>query len=95
MNAAVQNAFNEQIKHELFSGYLYLSMSAHFDHENFPGFAHWMRLQAQEELAHAIRLLTTCSGGEGGSNSTASRRPRPISDHRSPSSKVCWNMSGR
>lgn len=57
MNAAVQDAFNEQIKNELSSGYLYLSMSAHFDHENFPGFAHWMRLQAQEELAHAMRLF--------------------------------------
>ncbi len=57
MNAAVQNAFSEQIKHELFSSYLYLSMSAHFNHENFPGFAHWMRLQAQEELAHAMRLF--------------------------------------
>ncbi len=57
MNTAVQNAFNEQIKHELFSGYLYLSMSAHFDHQNPPGCAHWMRLQAQEELAHAMRLF--------------------------------------
>jgi ferritin len=49
--------FNEQIKNELFSGYLYLPMSAHFDHEKFPGFAHWMRLQAQEKLAHAMRLF--------------------------------------
>jgi ferritin len=57
MNAAVQDAFNEQIKNELFSGYLYLSMSAHFDNENLPGFAKWMRLQAQEELAHAMRLF--------------------------------------
>ena len=57
MNEVVQDAFNEQIKSELFSGYLYLSMSAHFDHENMPGFAHWMRLQAQEELAHAMRLF--------------------------------------
>jgi ferritin len=57
MNAAVQDAFNEQIKNELFSGYLYLSMSAHFDNENLPGFANWMRLQAQEELAHAMRLF--------------------------------------
>ncbi len=57
MNATVQSAFNEQIKNELLSGYLYLSMSAHFDHQNLPGFAHWMRLQAQEELAHAMRLF--------------------------------------
>ncbi len=57
MNDVVQDAFNEQIKNELFAGYLYLSMSAHLDQENLPGFAHWMRLQAQEELAHAIRLF--------------------------------------
>ncbi len=57
MNAAVRDAFNEQIKQELYSGYLYLSMSAHFDQENLPGFAHWMRLQAQEELGHGMRLF--------------------------------------
>ena len=57
MNDVVQDAFNQQIKNELSSGYLYLSMSAHFDHENLPGFAHWMRLQAQEELEHAMRLF--------------------------------------
>ena len=57
MNAAVQDGFNEQIKNEWFSGYLYLSMSAHFDQKNLPGFARWMRLQAQEELAHGLRLF--------------------------------------
>ena len=57
MNDMVRDAFNQQIKNELFSGYLYLSMSAHFDHGNLPGFAHWMRLQAQEELEHAMRLF--------------------------------------
>ena len=57
MNEAVRVAFNEQIKNELGSGYLYLSMSAHLDYENLPGFAHWMRLQAEEELAHAMRLF--------------------------------------
>ncbi len=57
MNDVVRDAFNQQIKDELSSGYLYLSMSAHFDHENLPGFAHWMRLQAEEELAHAMRLF--------------------------------------
>ena len=56
MNDKVQTAFNEQIKNELSSGYLYLSMSAHLGGENLPGFAHWMKMQAQEELAHALRL---------------------------------------
>lgn len=57
MDTNVQNAINEQIKHELESGYLYLAMSAHFEAANFPGFARWMRLQAQEELGHAMRLF--------------------------------------
>ena len=57
MNVPVQDAFNRQIKNELISSYLYLSMSAHLDHANLPGFAHWMRLQAQEEVAHGMRLF--------------------------------------
>ena len=56
MNDKVQAAFNEQINHELSSAYLYLSMSAHFEAQNLSGFAHWMKLQAQEELVHALRL---------------------------------------
>jgi ferritin len=57
MKKPVQDAVNEQIKHELESAYVYLSMSAHFEAENLPGFARWMRLQAQEELGHAMRLF--------------------------------------
>ena len=57
MNAKVEAGFNEQIKNELAAAYVYLSMSAHFDVENLPGFAHWMRLQAEEELSHAMRLF--------------------------------------
>lgn len=57
MNAEVQGAFNTQIRNEMFSGYLYLSMSAHFEAGSYAGFAHWMRLQAQEELEHAMRLF--------------------------------------
>jgi ferritin len=39
-------ALNEQVKWELFSSYLYLSMSAYFSATTLPGFAHWMRVQA-------------------------------------------------
>jgi ferritin len=56
MNDTVQAAFNDQIKHEFLASYLYLSISAHFEAENLPGFAHWMKLQAQEEVMHALRL---------------------------------------
>jgi ferritin len=57
MKQAVQDALNEQIKHELSSAYVYLSMCAHFEAENLSGFARWMRVQAQEELGHAMRLF--------------------------------------
>jgi len=57
MNDRVQKAFNDQINEELFSSYVYLSMAAHFEEQNLEGFANWMRHQAQEEVAHAMRLF--------------------------------------
>lgn len=50
-------ALNEQIHAELASAYLYLSMSAYFDHLAYPGFAKWMAVQAQEEMGHARRFM--------------------------------------
>ncbi|MEQ8172308.1 MAG: ferritin [Candidatus Eremiobacterota bacterium] len=52
----IEKSFNEQITEELFSSYLYLSMSAYFQSINLPGFANWMRVQAQEELMHAMKF---------------------------------------
>jgi ferritin len=50
-------SINQQITNEMYSGYLYLSMAAHFEAEGLPGFARWMRLQAQEELEHAMKFF--------------------------------------
>lgn len=50
-------ALNEQVGNELYAAYLYLSMMNYFEAESLPGFAHWMRLQAREELAHAMKLV--------------------------------------
>jgi len=52
----MKDAFNKQINAELYSSYLYLSMSAYFESINLPGFANWMRCQAQEELVHAMKF---------------------------------------
>ncbi len=52
----VEELFNEQIKHELESAYLYLAMAAYFDQAGFPGMGRWMRAQGQEELTHAMRF---------------------------------------
>ncbi|MFZ2095810.1 MAG: ferritin [Anaerolineales bacterium] len=53
---AVLDRMNEQIMHELYSAYFYLSMSAYFESENLPGFATWMRIQATEEQEHAMKF---------------------------------------
>jgi len=52
----MHDALNEQINHELYSAYLYLSMAAHFDAANLPGFANWMRVQYREETGHAMKF---------------------------------------
>ena len=57
INKKVQDAINDQIKHELYSAYYYLSMSAYCGGKNLPGFANWMHLQYQEETQHALRLF--------------------------------------
>jgi ferritin len=57
MDKAVQEALNEQIGKELYAAYLYLAMSAHFEQRSLLGFAKWMRMQAEEELGHAMRLF--------------------------------------
>jgi ferritin len=57
LNKAVLNAMNDQITHEMASAYLYLSMSAYFESENLPGFAHWMKVQFEEEQEHALKFF--------------------------------------
>lgn len=50
-------AINNQIQKEMFSSNLYLSMAAYYDEKNLNGFAHWMRIQAQEEMTHALKFF--------------------------------------
>ena len=57
ISSVMQDAINEQIRDELYSAYLYLSMSAYFEAISLTGFARWMRLQSQEEVAHAMKLF--------------------------------------
>ena len=55
-NNAVLQAMNEQINHELFSAYVYLSMSAYCESLTLPGFARWLRVQSREEIEHAMKF---------------------------------------
>jgi len=57
MSKTMQGALNQQMTHEFYSSYLYLSMSAYCDAANLPGLARWMRAQAQEEIRHAMKIF--------------------------------------
>jgi ferritin len=61
-------AINKQINAEFYSSYLYLAMAAYFEAKNWLGFGHWMRLQAKEENAHAMKFYDYVleRGGEVG-----------------------------
>ncbi len=56
LSTAVQEALNEQIKHEFDSAYIYLSMAAYCESANLPGFARWLGVQAREEVEHAMKF---------------------------------------
>jgi ferritin len=53
----IQDAFNAHITEELYSANLYLAMSAYADSKAFKGFGRWLRVQYQEELAHAAKFV--------------------------------------
>ena len=57
MSQKLQDAMNEQMKNEFFSGYLYQAMAGYFESEDLPGFANWMRIQALEELTHGEKFF--------------------------------------
>jgi len=58
INKKVEKAINKQINAEMWSGYLYLSMSSYFESIGLSGFANWMWTQAREEMTHAMRLYS-------------------------------------
>jgi ferritin len=58
ISKAISDSMNNQINHEMYSAYLYQSMSAYFESANLPGFAAWMQVQAREEQAHAMKFYT-------------------------------------
>lgn len=52
----LEAAINKQINFEMYSAYLYMSMSAFFTSKNLKGAANWTHIQAQEEMVHAMKF---------------------------------------
>jgi ferritin len=86
MKAKVEQGLNEQIHAEFFSFYLYLSVAAFFTKLHLDGFAHWMRIQAQEEFGHAMKLFDYLN--ERGGTVQLLALDAPQSEWSSPSAAV-------
>lgn len=56
LSKTLQNTINNQIQAEMFSSYLYLSMSAYCEMNNYLGAAKWFKLQSEEEWEHAMKF---------------------------------------
>lgn len=80
MKDVIEDAMNEQLNNELYAHYLYLAMSAHFEEEDWPGFAHWMKLQSQEEYDHAMRFYDFIHDRNGSVELEAIDKPTPSFD---------------
>ncbi len=72
----MQDAMNEQIKHELESAYLYFSMVAYFESTGMEGMAQWMRVQTQEEVGHAMRFFDHIAERDGRVELSALSKPQ-------------------
>ena len=55
-NDKISELLNKQINEELYSAYLYLDCAKHFDCAGLKGFANWYKVQAHEELEHAMKF---------------------------------------
>ena len=57
LSKSLCDVMNEQITNELSAAYRYLAMSARCASKNLNGTARWLRLQWEEELGHATKLI--------------------------------------
>jgi ferritin len=76
LSIKMNDALNVQANRELYSSYLYLSMSYYFESVNMHGFASWMRVQAGEELVHCMKMLDYVAKSGGRARMMAVEAPQ-------------------
>jgi ferritin len=82
LSPKLQSAINAQINLELASSYAYLAMASHFDANSLPGMSNWMRVQSEEERAHAMKLYDHM--GDRGGQVVLQAIPAPNHDFATP-----------
>jgi len=56
LNSKMKKALDRQLNNEIYSAYLYLSMSSYAGSIGLRGFANWFMVQYQEEMVHAMKF---------------------------------------
>lgn len=82
MDKKLNDAFNAQIKNELASAYLYMSMAAYCDSLSLEGFSNWFKVQAKEEIGHAMKMYEFLN--DRGASISLEALPKPDADFSSP-----------
>ena len=82
LSKKMEKAINQQINAEIYSSYLYLSMTTYFESISLGGFSNWMRQQAQEELFHGMKMFDFVC--ERGGRVTLMAIEKPASKWASP-----------
>jgi len=82
VNDNVRTLVNDQIAHEFHAAYTYLAIAAHFESQNYEGFARWMRAQSKEETEHAMKLFDYLV--ERGARIELNAIPQPKQDYGTP-----------
>ena len=56
LSKSLENAINDQVTFEFYSSYTYLAMAAYCESIDLSGFANFFRVQAKEEIDHAMKF---------------------------------------
>ncbi|GAA0754724.1 ferritin [Clostridium sartagoforme] len=56
LSNTILNNLNEQVNFEFYSSYTYLAMASYAESIDLSGFANFFRIQAKEELDHAMKI---------------------------------------
>ena len=77
----METLLNEQFHREMAAAMQYLAITAYFEDQNLDGFAHFFRLQAQEEISHAMKQFDYLHTVDG--KITMEALPKPKNDFES------------
>lgn len=56
INTRIQDELNKQINREFEAAYLYFSMALYCESRSLDGIGQWMRVQANEEVQHGLKI---------------------------------------